>query len=369
MASWRFILTSLAGVEKGEIFLGRSKVVDLPLNGTPTVAMQIDLDNPMADVILASTAMDRINLLLKAYRNGTRMFVGPLVSADESVDGDSASLSLSAASPFWRLMHRLLGKAAGGYGDGTALAPKDLGEIAKNMIDVANAEGDTGIRVGTILPSSNGYVGPYYFKKVAEAIMEIGPGLLGGFDFEVVPFEPITDVGGVKIGEFRAHGSLGQNRPNVIFEMGVGRRNMGSYQRPMTADGIANKVYALPPGHPDSVEEGLSTQESSDAPSIGTRGLFEDVLSDDIQPNSLRLKLAQEHVRIRKVPREQIFFTPIPNAEPDYGEYTVGDTITARAVYRGRVRFDAMFRVYGAKFTIGDDGSETTEIQLANEGS
>lgn len=369
MGEWRFILTTLAGTELIEVWQARGRTIALPLNGLPTVSMSIDIANPAVDTILAATALERINLLLKAYRDGTLVFCGPLTSAEETAAGQEGTLAFGAAGPLWRLQYRMVGKSTAGYGDGTALAPKDLGTIAKNMIDVVNAEGDTGIRPGAIGASSNSYVGPWHFKKVAEAIAEIGPGALGGFDFDIAPSEPAADAGGVKIGTFNTYGSLGSSQPNAVFEYGTGRRNVESYRRPIDPTQQMNRGYALPPGFPDAIEAPNAIQTSSDAAAIAARGLFEDTVGNaDIGPNDLRAKLAAEHVRIRKQPRETIFFTPVAGAQPAITPDLVGDTCEARAVRDGRVRFDAFFRIYGITYTLDDHGTETAELALINEG-
>lgn len=368
MVPWRFILTDLTGVEIAEVFQAANRSVSRPLNGLPTAGFTIPLDNPLADTIIGATPLQYGNLILKVYRGSTRMFVGPIVALEEAAQAERGTLSVTAAGVLWRLFRRLIGKAPGGYGDGTPLAMKDLGQIAKGMIDVANAEGDTGIRVGTIGASQNSYVGPWYFKKIAEAIVEIGPGTLGGFDFTVDPEEPVVDAGGLKLGTFRAAGFLGTAR-NTVFEYGTGLRNVASYRRPITAEGLANKVYHLAPGYPDAVDAALTPVISAvDSASIAARLIHEDVAGGDLAPNDLRQKLVNEHVAIRKRPRELVVFTPIPNLPHQYGaDYVEGDTVTARAVYRNKVRFNAVFRIYGVSFSIDDQGNETAELTLVNE--
>lgn len=368
MAAWRFILSDLTGVEVAEVFQASSRACSRPLNGLPTASFTIALENPIADTIIGSTPLQYGNLLLKVYRGSTRMLVGPIVALEENVSGERGTLSVTAAGSLWRLYRRLIGKTTAGYGDGTPLVMKDLGTIAKNMIDVANAEGDTGIRPGTITASTSSFVGPWYFKKIGEAIIEIGPGTLGGFDFTIDPEEPVVDAGGLKIGTFRAGPFLGTTR-NLVFEYGTGLRNVASYRRPITAEGLANKVYHLAPGFPDSVDAGLTAVISAtDSASIAARLIHEDVVNADLSPDDLRQKLVNEHVAIRKRPRELVVFNPTRNLPYNYGtDYVEGDVVTARAVYNSKVRFDAAFRLYGCDFAIDDQGNEQVELTLVNE--
>lgn len=369
MATWRFILTDLAGVEVGEIFQARGRKVTLPLNGLPTVTFSVDLINPMADVILGASAMQRINLLLKAYRNGQRLFVGPLSAAEEVATGDEDSLSVTASGPLWRLYRRMVGRDTIGYADGTPLAHKDLGEIAGNMIQVTNAvDGFTGIDIGVLGASSSSYLERVYFKKIAEAILELGPGLLGGYDFEIAPVEPVDLPGqGLKIGTFNTAGALGQTRPNAVFEHGTGKRNVSGYRRPIAGE-VTNRVWMLPPGFPDSSEPTWTMQTASDPVSIAARQLQEEAIASELGPNDLRAKLGQEHIRIRKQPRELVIWTPAPNIALEYGvDYTVGDIVEGRAVRNGRVRYDAFFRLFGAEFDIGDLGGDQLALTMVSE--
>lgn len=369
MHVWRHILTDLAGVELGEVFQARTRTLSRPLNGLPTASFNVALDNPIVDLVIGSTPLARVNLLLKVYRDGVLQFVGPLVACEETAEGATGSLSVNAAGALWRLYRRLVGKTTAGYGDGTPLAMKDLGLIASNLITTVNAEGDTGIRIGAVTASVNSYVGPWYFKKVGEGILEIGPGTLGGFDFAIDPVEPTADAGGVKIGSFRAAAAFGTQRDNAAFEFGVGRRNIASYRRPITAEGLANKAYHLAPGFPDSVDASLTPVISAqDAASIAARLIHEDVVSADLAPNSLRQTLVNEHVAIRKRPRELVMFTPVPEPNLNYGvDFAEGDVVPGRAVFGGRVRFDALFRIYGVDFTVDDMGREELELTLVNE--
>jgi hypothetical protein len=371
VAAWRLILAHRqTGVEVHEIIRAQGRRLGFPFLGIHTVAGQLPLSNPAVDAIMAAAAPDRINLLLKAYRLrrdgtwGKPRFVGPLVSANEK--GASATLDFAAASPLWLLMHRLIGKSVAGYGDGTPISTKDLGEIMANVIRAANAEEDTGIRIGQITPSTANYFGPVYFKKAGEALLELGPGNLGGPDFVLDPEEPTTDNQGLKIATFRAAHAIGQARPNAVFELGVGRRNMADYDRPVTREGEANTVYNLPQGFPDAIAEG-------DAVVVGTtpggmrqtRGLMEDVVSADLGSRELRQTLVDEHAIVRGQARETIVWEPIPDGPVQpLEDFDNGDLIEGRAVVEGRVRFDAIFRCRGIDFALDDQGGEAPSITV-----
>lgn len=373
MAVWRFILADPSdGSEVGEVFQAGSRDIAIPWKGLRTVTFTLDLANPMCNPILAAASIDRVNLLLKAYRlqrdsTYKRMFVGPLVAANETADQNGGRLEVAAAGPQRRLADRLIGKSTAGYGDGTPLAMKDIGQIQAGIIVVVNAEDDTGIRVGAITASADSYYGPVYFKPAGEAIVELSA-TLDGPDIDYLPVEPVADIDGLHIADFTAAPAIGSVRDEAAFEFGVGRRNIASYGRPITTDGEANRAFALPAGFPDAIEAGDSTAMSEDAPTRATRGLKETVVATDVGSLPLRQQLTDEHVRIRKLPRETIVFEPAPNIGPEYGtDFDNGDLIPARAVVYGSLRFDAYFRCYGVRFLVDDQGNETPAVTLVDD--
>jgi hypothetical protein len=129
-------------------------------------------------------------------------------------------------------------------------------------------------------------------------------------------------------------------------------------------------VYHYTSNGPDA--PGFPTVSAIDSASISQFGLLEDLAQADLLDAGLRQQLVQEHVRIRAQPRQVITFVPgvasDPLAIPLFGyDYDIGDTVEARAVYNGRTRFDAALRVWGATFTIDDNGVEKTTLTLADE--
>lgn len=373
MHQWRFILTELDGNEVGEIWQADDRRVTIPYIGGPgagTMAGTVDGDNPMVGPMVGTSAVDRLEKLLKVYRDGTLLTVLDLVTGEESADGGRERFSFGATGPLaTRLNTRLLGKSQEGYGDGTPLAQKDLGQIIANGISVVNAEMDTGIRVGSISPSSNGYLDKTHFKKLGEMAVELSQ-LLNGPDIRIDATEPVADIHGTKIGEFHAAGFFGSLEPTAIFEYGIGKRNVASWRRPIDATGMANVAYHTAPGFPDSVEGGVLSWMWTQNAQTAHRRRREDIITADLQPEVLRSQLLSEHVRIRGYPRETIFFTPAPNADVTYGtHYREGDLVIARAVNRaGRIVFDAIFRIYQVTFTIDSLGTENIELMLINEG-
>lgn len=379
---WRYIVTDLDGVERGELWQAGDRRFTRPLAGgagAATFSAALQLDNPMVDEFLGTSAATRLARLVKVYRDGALMGVLDVLTGEETADASNETFPFSAAGPLiTRLNARFLGRDNVGYQDGSAVAQKDLCELIRNIILEANGPEfvamHSGIDIGSVGFSSLGYVEKLYFKKMGELMLELSQGL-GGPDFQIDPVEPTTilpDTGFpyARIGLLRVEGQIGQVRPKAIFEYGTGRRNLRSYRRPIDATGMANDVRHLAPGFPDSVQAGVTPVVGWANEATRPTRLRQDVVQADLQPDVMRYKLVEEHARIRGYPRETILVTPVADADVSYGtHYVEGDYVEARAKVRGRVRFDALFRIYGVEFTVDALGSESIELALINEGT
>jgi hypothetical protein len=396
---WSFVLTDRQGNQLGELRNASNRSLRFPLNRTPTVSFQIDATHPSAPWFL-----DVDKVLLKAYDDstGSRVlrFYGPVVGYEKTRNAQGGTMTVTAAGVQWRLDHRLIGGSATGATFGTtSLALLDRGEIMGRTIDALNVSeqiniftgaGDTGIRRGTITASSSTYVGPWRFKGAGEAFAELS-GTLDGPDWEVAPVEPVTDAAGVKTGVLNVAAAIGSVQPNVAFEFGAGQYNVAEWKDIGDANTLANVAHNLPPGYPDNATQVVVT--NTDAFSIGDRGLYETVVAADLVTDDLRTKLVQEHVRIRKVPRRIVQFTPIAEDSAValstrrvprlFADYIVGDTIRFRAVERFPVydtagtvvttaavpTVDLLMRVFAAEISLDDNGVASTSLTLQQDGS
>lgn len=361
---WSFVLTDLHGVSLGEIRNASGRKASIPLNRMDGGSFTVRLDNRRAEEILSG------DCLVKAYETVGGVHVlrtlGEIVTAEEVVDENGeGSIAVVFGGALFRLAKRLIGKSTTGYSQGTALAPVDRGTIMSTLINAVNAEADTGIRIGIIGASSSTFVGPWYYMPVSDRIVELAVAL-DGPDFEFVPNEPLADVGGVALWTFNTYAAKGSTQPNAIFEFGTGKKNVKSYNRPVTKDGLMNFGYQLPPNFPDNATQTVLSE--SDGASIAARGRYEDVVPSDLVVDELRQKLLQAHVRVRRAPRQVISFVPHTHNAPQYGvDYSVGDVVHFRAVRGEEVRIDALFRVYGVDFDIDDNGGAQTTIQIIPE--
>lgn len=372
---WRFVLASLGGTSLGELKNASARHVDLVHGGLDAGSFKVDLSHSRAPDL--STG----DVLVKAYYEteaGEKQLkvCGPLITCEEvGDDAGNGSLAVTFGSVFWRLAFRLLGKSVSGYSVGTSLAPVERCQMSADFISrvqepsTANpdAGGDAGIRIGTITPSSKTYVGPYFYKPVAEAINELS-NVLDGFEFDVIPTEPTPDGFGVALGTYTAAPFIGQSRPDVVFEYGTGKRNVSDYKVQLSNEGLLNDGFNLPAGFPDNATE--SVVRATDLLSVLTRTRYEGVVPGDLVVPELRQALVNEHVAIRARPREVFTFTPTTRSGYEFGvDYGVGDIVTARVKKRigdldESVRFNGLVRVYGASFDIDDNGQAAAGLTL-----
>ncbi len=362
--SWSLLLADLSGTTKGEINNASDRQVSFAFNRLNTGSFRVRLDHPLAEDLLQGDSLIKVYQRLSGSSTPSIRMVAEIVSVEEVAgENNAGSLAVTyAEAGFWRLSHRLIGKSAAGYTRGTAVAPVTRGSIAQNVIETVNAERDTGVRIGTITDTASGYVGPWYYKPVSEAITELSA-TLDGFDFRFDPIEPVTDAAGLAVSRFRTAGAIGQSRPNTVFEFGTGKRNIKGLKRQVSRDGLLTKGYHLPPGFPETSEPVASTENTT---AIAARGLHEALVTSDITVADLRAALVNEHVAIRKQPRQLITFEPTSYGSEFFADYEVGDVVVARARVGGSTRFNANFRIYGCDVSINDNGLATYSLTLIN---
>jgi hypothetical protein len=381
---WQFILTDLLGNVHGEVTNASARKVTLPHLRVPAASFTVPIENDLAPTVLDT------DCLLKAYRidpvtaQKDLAFHGPVVSAEENSEATAKTVAVVAAGPFWRLSKRLIpaSKLKTGVSFGAAGALQDLGTIAQTVLSDVNGAHFTGIDLGTSAASTSAWVGKWYLKNAAEAIAELASGL-NSFEHRIRPTEPAAYANPQnwpRIGLFDVAPIVGVSQPDAIFEYGTGQANVETYKRAVSRDGLLTDALISVSGWPDSVEKVNTTVppatpvmadkyhliEVIDATQVNARGLFEEVVSDaGILDDTLRQNVAQFHVDIRKNPRQLITFKPVVNARPaPFVHYNVGDTVRARAVVNGILRFDANFRIWGITFDVDQNGNENVELEL-----
>lgn len=387
--AWRLRPIDLRGASLGELRNVRNRRLSFALNRGPTVGGEIDPRNPLA----AYVRLDD-KTVVRAYEDSISklvpQFVGPVVSHSKIYQGDERSLGFVAAGPQWRLGKRLIGKSQQGYSDGTALAPKDRATLIYNVLAAVNADRDTGVRQGASSASSSTYLSVQQFKHALAAIQDLAA-TLDGPDWEVAPVEPYTDASGLVLGLLNVQPAIGQRRADVVFEFGTGRRNVEAWSELGDADALCNSAWSLPSGFPQNSSEAPINQQN--AGSIADRGLYEDVISGDVQTAALRSLLAGAHAQVRGVPKLAYTVQPVKDLDPYAApvdkrrvprflvDYAIGDTVRFRAVERVETRdsagkvtgyqevksVDGWVRVFKVDLALDDQGAATATLTLMED--
>jgi hypothetical protein len=355
---WQLVARDRTGSAQGELLGASQRRVRHAFNGkASTITGRLRLDNPLADLILSGSA------LLTAYDGTLHRLTAILDSAEEVTDAQGGGVSFVFSDPWVVLSDRLIGKTSAGYTDGTALAPVDKTTLVEHILAAANAD-YTGIDIGERIPTgSTGFAAFAPFKPAADAISEIVNNL-DGPDVRLVTQEPQAVAGGVRLARLDIVAALGHARPEVVFEYGTGKRNVAAYQRAVTGR-VTNRIYGLP-------QDGAAAVFASDGPSIATYGVREQAISADL-PTALLQRLADEHVRVRKAPRQIITFQPTrqdpsaPGRVPQFDrDFSLGDAVTFRAVNptTGSVRVNASLRVYAVEWAIDEQGAAVPSFTL-----
>lgn len=372
------IVTDTDGTPLGEVQNLDDRKLSFRLRRASTCSFTVPLKHRMADRLAGDVVVKLYEtdpeLLPLIGTDTIQWFSGPVQSAQEVASSQQGSLAVVATSPSGELEDRLCGKSLDGvsFPEGTKRAA-----AAVALLAATNQESPTLLRPGAIgdtaaLPA--GGVGPWQYKPVSEAVTELSSAL-DGFDWLDRPVEPGRDQLGPYCGLLDIWAAKGHRRPDAIFEYGTGRGNVTSYTFSTTRVGMLNQAFSLPPGFPDNIAPGDQVLHAVDAASRNEYRLHEQVISSDLTVAALRQQLIDEHVRVRKQPRQLITMQPLPHGRqlsgrripvPRLGvDYDFGDIIEFRAVKYGRVRFDGLCRLYGADITLSKTGVPTITPILA----
>lgn len=364
MAQYLYVLTSLNGAVLGEITNPKERTLSIPLNRLDTAAVRVPLWHPMGMAMADSSEK-----LLKVYRDhgagwGAPKFVGPVLTQEESADSLSQTIQINAVGPLWRLSKRLLGTTGVGIQFGTPGSPVEIVALGKSIVDTANSEEFTGIRTdGTFSPSNptnNTWVGPWHLKPAIEALAELTASV-NSFDFNFSYVEPIfQDPNWPTLCYMNWAPLIGVQRPNAVFEYGTNAANLTGYTRQVSRENLMTKGYTASPSNE------INPYSKEDSTARAQRGLYADVVPDGgVNNDAVRDSILSEHLYHRSRPREIITIQLAMNATPTpYKDFVTGDYVRARAVVRGNVRFDAMFRVWGIAFNVDENGNEKIELEL-----
>jgi hypothetical protein len=364
--AWRFEASTLGHVRQGEIEQATGRNVSEVMRKSRSATFAVDFAHPMADLFMSCDCLVQV-----FDENNTCRFNGPVLTPQEDSSEEQNKIVVTAFDPSVDLLDRLCGKDPKGFTMGTAVNPVDSIAIVKSLIDVTNIF-ETGIDTsGMTGTASKVFVGPYYYKPILNVMNELA-NVLDGFDWTVVPQRVIAD----KIGVLVAAGAFGGPKPDAVFEYGDGLLNVESYSRAVDRTSLLNAAYSLPPGFPDNATQNVIAPDinngTADSSSIIKRGLHEGVVAGDFSADSLRTKLMQENVRLRKQPKQQITFKPksyLSGTTPVFGrDFGLGDVVPFRATVNGKKRIDIESRVYGCSHDLDDvTGVATPSVTIVSD--
>jgi hypothetical protein len=170
-SAWSFGLVDLLGVNIGEIYDAHERKFSRGVNMNWTSYVRFDLRDQMCKDVTDREG----DVLLLVYQiptpGATPALKGvlDLVTAEEVFEEGKSGLACTFEGPMGRLEDRLTGK---GLFSGPPGGPR--GAIIQFMIEtLANAERDTGIRMGTIDAPYDVQPGQWFFKPIREAIEEL----------------------------------------------------------------------------------------------------------------------------------------------------------------------------------------------------
>lgn len=376
MSTWTWeILVEPDLVAVGELLNPMGRTLSTALSRPATATCKIRLDDPLLPTIRAQAEMA---LLRITDEWGVPRYIGPIISSEINADASGVHVQLTSSDASWRFSKRVIG-AHGPVVYGTLAAPAARTECVWNGVMY-----DMGAPIGLDVSSSNVGVGTVFVSyenaKASDIINELA-NALDGFEWQVTygstlygtsPYYPTAGAPMNRlIGTLTMQAVIGGDAPRARWDFGGETNNVSSYRDLLTSDGMANRIVVggYDRDYPQQITE---------------RGLYMDVppLSAE-QGIRNAILLANEHVRIRRFPRQQITFTPSvdltdrpsprigpvnwrtidpPGARYDCG---LGDTVHFRAYHDRVLLTDAVMRLYGVTFTWNDKtGAMTPDVAL-----
>jgi len=369
---WRlFVFDLSSGTVLGELEDVRDLRLNYGLSKNPTLGFSTGYEHWLTDELVGLPGIDPYRGIL-AYRGSSLQFAGPVLASDEnaSTNGNETA-SISAVGAGWRLSKRIADKAgnAGRSEAGISFSLTDRGQIAKGLIDYTNSnDGNSWIRAATgdqAASSSIEISKEETLVSVSQFIDKLSNSL-DGFDWVITP-DFTTDGTGLVLGRFKSAPTYGSDKSSsVVFEYGIGRYNVESASRKRTIEGLINKA-----SYPASGQNPFTVSATA-SESIGAIGVFEEPITGDLIDQTLRQKLVDLHIAIRKQPRVLYEFVPFrsdaggPVPQP-FVDYDLGDRVSTRAFWGGKTRLEAVMRIYGMEIEIGNDQSEKVKLDLYQE--
>ncbi|MEQ8834265.1 MAG: hypothetical protein RIB67_07445 [Miltoncostaeaceae bacterium] len=349
---WQAIITDRSGVAR-QYISPRDLTISPRLNGSVEVTLGVDLrEGDTSEIMVGSRG-------LRLLREGVVRFQGPIVAPlSYAATPGGRSLSVRAVSPLGVLASRFLRTPA----DAAAaeFAGTDAGAIAEALLNIANGQGQTGLRIGDVDVSVSRDRIYELGKQIGEAIEQLA-GVRDGFWFRD---RPVSGEGAVWAALDILYPSPGVDRPGALFSFGEGTRDS---VREFTVEvgQPVNDVLAI--GALAEGDEVPLTARAEDATSVDEYGLWGAVVtySDVSVPATLEDHAAES---IEAEPPRVYTVRPLPTPITDasraprlWEEFDVGDTV--RLTLRSNAPFDVSgvsARVIGCTLQVSDAAQTET---------
>lgn len=335
---------------------------------------------------------------------------GPLTSYRRAPTGDGVAITIGSTDAAWYLDHRCCrvnSRATAGpkrglimkwmimdmNGDPPFSNPPDP-EYSIHVIttDYGAGSGGCGIKQRSIADTPMIDLDAPQYEKVSALFARLTAGL-DGPDWAIYPAEPFVDMdtiaGGVgahvRFGYLDVAPVIGTMKPDVVFEYGMGRRNVTAFEEIIDPNTQANLIIAETP-------TGSQLKWNSDAV-IAAGMVISDVLVTSVPslPDATFItQLIDDHLLVREYPRQIITFTVVADVAPDDVvlenrdiprpgiDYDFGDIVTFKATervpvfaddgtltgYGEELTVDGLFRIYSLTESDDNNGARTTQLTV-----
>jgi hypothetical protein len=354
-ASWTFQITDAQGNALAELATASGRSVAFKRNQPAEASFTLSHEDDAAALLLGNLQNPAGGLpRLRCYRRAegattsTLVFRGAFANMQEDAE-ESALLTPVFRSPFGTLIGD--GSSTGRFLVSSVFyGAQDAGQIAKALIDIANADSPTGLSTAGSITATKSRDRTYPVGANIGTSIQALTSVLDGFDFR----EDFVDGTGTTDATFNVVAALGQDQPLALFGYGAGTMaNVRSVSR-----------ATLPPQNCAFVTGGNGlTATYQDAASVSAYERFwvKADFSDVVEQATLDDK-ARALVRPNLV--KTVTFTPdvaLSNCPRPFDNYTLGDTVHFRAA-RSALSEDTSLRVNAFNVVIDDNGFEAAEI-------
>ncbi|HEX8344735.1 MAG TPA: hypothetical protein VF657_08325, partial [Actinoplanes sp.] len=326
---WQWVLATAAGENIADLIGARSKRVTWRLDSGAEASWSMDGRHP--------STLDAEELLtdLKVYRDGVLMFRGRVGGSEDSLDGNSHTVSMSAAD-YRTLLHRRFLQAE------TTYTGIDQEQIGWNLISYT--EGLTGIDLGiTRNLNDHGVNRTRVYpagQNIGEALENLGR-LIDGFNWEITP-ELVYRTWYPTRGTYR----------DFPAEYG---NTVSSLRRSVDPTSFANVIRA---SGADTLTPIIAV---SDNLAVRPEGRFEIQYGDpDIKEQATLQARAEAELQRAEIILPSYSCTLLPHRWSPADAW-LGDT-TQIVVQSGRLDVATSERIEEISVSVADDGAETVEL-------